>query len=130
MNWLLWILLGALSGFLVRVPLNRRTGTLLSFLCGREDAFCIVPEETRAISAHAFGGCRSLRSVMLPQGLERIGSAAFAGCESLLRVGVPGSVSTIGPDAFRACGSVTLEAPAGSLASYYAQETGVSLRER
>lgn len=28
MNWLLWILLGALSGFLARVLLNRRTGTL------------------------------------------------------------------------------------------------------
>lgn len=67
---------------------------------------CSVHPETRIISAAAFYGCASLRSVAIPYGVTHIGYGAFYGCTSLTSVYMPGSIMYIADFAFAGCASL------------------------
>lgn len=55
------------------------------------------------IGNDAFRGCRSLRSVSIPNSVTTIGSSAFYLCQGLASVEIPNSVTTIGHYAFDNC---------------------------
>lgn len=50
-----------------------------------------------------FGGCRSLKAIIIPAGISSIPRGAFWGCSSLEEVTIPAGVSSISPNAFRDC---------------------------
>ena len=55
----------------------------------------------------AFMGCRSLKSVTIPNTVISIGSNAFCGCSSLTTIVIPNSVMDIGSNAFEGCTGLT-----------------------
>jgi hypothetical protein len=57
----------------------------------------------KQISAGAFGGDESLKSITLPNGLLVIGNEAFKGCANLMDIRIPESVLEIGQSAFEQC---------------------------
>ncbi|MCH5171983.1 MAG: leucine-rich repeat protein, partial [Erysipelotrichales bacterium] len=58
------------------------------------------------IAAHAFEGCSSLETIILPYSLSSIGESAFASCESLRTLNIPTYVMSIGNGAFKDCKSL------------------------
>lgn len=60
-----------------------------------------------SISGGAFGLCRSLTSITLPEGVESIGNSAFQDCSSLTAITLPKNVTNIGDLAFATCDSLT-----------------------
>lgn len=60
-----------------------------------------------SIEGSAFYECRSLTSIIIPEGVTSIGDLAFSGCSSLMSVTMPDSVTSIGWRAFEDCSSLT-----------------------
>jgi len=54
----------------------------------------------------AFYGCKSIKSIKLPETLIEIGKEAFSGCENLQKINIPESVTTISKLAFTGCSSL------------------------
>ena len=70
-----------------------------------------IPESVTSIGSAAFINCFSLGSVTIPKGVTGIGRSAFSNCSSLASVTIPESVTGIGDSAFSNCsnlGSVTI----------------------
>ena len=59
-----------------------------------------------SVGEHAFEGCRSFKSIAIPDSVTSIGEGAFYGCESLKSIIIPGSVTSIGKNAFYGCKSL------------------------
>ncbi len=59
-----------------------------------------------SIGYTAFFGCRSLTSIVLPNGVTSIGAFAFQTCSSLESITIPSGVTTIGSSAFIRCSSL------------------------
>lgn len=59
-----------------------------------------LPDSLTAISRRAFASCEALVRVILPSGLETIGEAGFSGCKALTDMVLPEGLKTIGKDAF------------------------------
>lgn len=69
------------------------------------------------IGDFAFGECKDLTSVSIPNSVTIIGQGAFSGCSSLTDVEIPNSVTSMGGSVFRDCNSLThIEIP-GSISS-------------
>lgn len=66
----------------------------------------IIPEGITFIGTEAFSGCNNLTKVIFPQTLINIGEMAFFGCSSLKSVTIPSSVTDIGTSAFWCCKSL------------------------
>ena len=59
-----------------------------------------------AIANNAFKGCKTIKSVVIPDTVKSIGSYAFGNCEALTSVIVPDSVESIARHAFYECDSL------------------------
>ena len=71
-----------------------------------------IPEEVDGyrvsiISDNAFGGCRNLVSVTIPDSVVIIGDTAFASCPSLTEVVIGNSTTVISSSAFANCENLT-----------------------
>jgi hypothetical protein len=66
----------------------------------------VIPEGVTNISGSAFAYCSALTSIKLPSTLTRIGGDAFQWCTALKNITVPNNVSEIAAGAFRACSSL------------------------
>ena len=62
-----------------------------------------VKEKTKTIADRAFADCKTLSSVILPDGLVSIGSWAFCGCSMLRSINIPKSVTQLGYYSFGDC---------------------------
>jgi hypothetical protein len=66
----------------------------------------VIPEGVTNISGSAFAYCSALTSIKLPSTLTRIGGDVFQGCAALKNITVPNNVSEIAAGAFRECTSL------------------------
>lgn len=65
----------------------------------------------------AFSECRSLTSIVIPNGITTIGAGAFFECSGLTNITIPNSVTSIGGGAFNGCSNLTSINIPGSVAS-------------
>jgi len=63
----------------------------------------------RNIEGQTFGGCVSLKSIVIPAGIEQIKGSAFSGCTALEKVTFENPYVQIEPGAFTGCGSLCAE---------------------
>ena len=62
-----------------------------------------IPSGVIQIGNHAFGGCKSIVSIVLPKTIKKIDDWAFSGCESLATISLPNDLTEIGYGAFSQC---------------------------
>lgn len=67
----------------------------------------ILPDSITAIGVGSFCGCSSLTSILLPDSITAIGNGSFSGCSSLTSLILPNSITTIGGHDFYGCSSLT-----------------------
>ena len=60
---------------------------------------------------HAFGGCKKLKSVSIPNSIKEISDFAFERCENLQEISIPNSVKKIEKHAFSKSGLVKVIVP-------------------
>ena len=60
-----------------------------------------------AIGRFAFNGCKSLKSVIIPNSVRTIDKGAFRCCEELTSVSLPNTVTTLSPELFYGCSSLS-----------------------
>ena len=65
-----------------------------------------IKDGTQIICDRAFIGCKSLRSIVIPDSVTSIGYWAFRDCSSLTDIAIPDSVTSIGNNAFKFCFSL------------------------
>ena len=63
----------------------------------------VIPDSVTNIGDYAFSGCWSLSSVVIPDSVTSIGDYAFWNCRSLTDIVIPDSVTSIGESAFKNC---------------------------
>ena len=66
----------------------------------------VLPEGLEAIPDCAFAGCERLRKIVLPRNLKSLGRMVFDGCKSLVSVAIPPGVSIVEKDAFSNCANL------------------------
>ena len=64
-----------------------------------------IRKGVKVIGYVAFGGCKFLTNINIPNSVTTIGDRAFAFCDSLTSINIPNSVTTIGDSAFWDCSS-------------------------
>ena len=73
-----------------------------------------IPNTIEKIDGYAFAGLAGLVSVDLPEGLKEIGDCAFYRCAALTKIEIPQSVEKIGVSSFFFCSGLTkIEIPHG-----------------
>ena len=85
---------------------SKGTKVLRRFPIGIKTSRCVVPFFVKKIGMNAFGGCVSLREIVLHDELEEIDARAFCGCSSLTELVIPMSVKKIGNFAFEGCSAL------------------------
>ena len=67
----------------------------------------VIKEGVTRIGDLAFGGCRNLTSVEIPNTVKSIGVRAFVECKNLPSIEIPNSVTSIEEQAFSLCDALT-----------------------
>ena len=62
-----------------------------------------IPDSMTVIGWTTFAGCSKLTTVVIPNGVKEIRDGAFANCKALKNVKIPDSVTRIGDEAFGEC---------------------------
>ena len=82
------------------------------------NVFCWVEKITGMaceIRGDTFENCKSLKSIVIPEGVTRIAAHSFRNCSSLSSVTVPSTVNEIGSSAFRNCKNLrSITIPSGA----------------
>ena len=78
---------------------------------------CLLPPSLTSIGESAFGNCKRLENIAIPDKVATIEKEAFKGCFSLKEITLPASVKSIGESAFENC---------KALASFNGGETAIT----
>ena len=66
-----------------------------------------IPKGVKKLSSWAFADCKSLKTVVLPEGIESFDRfEIFGGCEALESINIPASLTNLGYKAFKGCTSL------------------------
>ena len=88
---------------------DSETGTITKYLGAGGDVE--IPSAIGGVPVKSIGsvfyGCRSLTSIIIPEGVTSIDASAFESCMSLKSVTIPDTVTSIGKQAFRLCSALT-----------------------
>ncbi len=79
--------------------------------CDKTDIYILDTYEGKAVTSikeWAFGHCKSLQFVRIPDSVTEIGEAAFYQCESLMELSLPDGVTKIEDYTFLGCGNLTI----------------------
>lgn len=68
---------------------------------------CLLPPSLTSIGESAFGNCKRLENIAIPDKVATIEKEAFGGCFSLKEITLPASLKNIGENAFRDCSELT-----------------------
>lgn len=103
-----------------RIPVYRANGALFFFdkSSGKISGFAGEPKDliipsslggykVTVIGKNAFGGCKTLQTLSIPEGVTTIEANAFTGCPNLRSVEIPSTVTYIGDSAFFGCTSLS-----------------------
>jgi hypothetical protein len=66
----------------------------------------VIPNSVTSIGGSTFFACPNLQSVVIPNLVTSIGDSTFMGCSNLQNVVIPNSVTSIGIWAFRYCSNL------------------------
>lgn len=66
-----------------------------------------VLQRNQVLSSYAFGYCKKLKEILLPENLEAVGSQAFYECASIEQLVIPENVQTVSRSAFGGCSNMT-----------------------
>lgn len=64
-------------------------------------------QRNQVLSRYAFGYCKQLKEILLPENLEAVGSQAFYECVSIEQLVIPENVRTVSRSAFCGCSNMT-----------------------
>lgn len=67
----------------------------------------VIPDGVTSIKYHAFSDCSNLTSIVIPDSVTSIGTQAFFSCSNLTSVTIPDSATSIEYDTFDGCKSLT-----------------------
>lgn len=103
-----------------RIPVYRANGAIFFFdkASGRISGFAGEPKDliipsslggykVTVIGKNAFGGCKTLQTLSIPEGVTTIEANAFVNCSNLRSVEIPSTVTYIGDSAFVGCSSLS-----------------------
>ena len=81
-------------------------------VCNHKNTAIEIPlrhnnEHVTDIGSRAFGGCKNLTRVLIPESIKSIGDRAFCDCESLADIVIPESVTSMGDGIFKGCRKLT-----------------------
>ena len=88
----------------------------------------VLPAGLQMIDSEAFYGIKA-RVVKCPEGLEEIGSNAFGNCKKLRQIYIPETTITISRTAFTGCTDLVIYGIPGSPAETFANARGFEFRE-
>ena len=88
-----------------------------------------IPDKIRYINQYTFSGCSSLKDLDLSKNVIDIGRGAFLECTSLERINIYESVTNIADDAFEGCDKLTIYGIKDSYAEQYANEHNIPFKE-
>ena len=77
-----------------------------------------IHADAKAIADNAFARCRSLTSVVIPEGVRAIGEGAFSRCSALTSIEIPESAVSFGSNILENCNQLQEVRYTGSLASW------------
>ena len=66
-----------------------------------------IPDSVTSVGDNAFNCCTSLTNITIPNSVTSIGNYSFSGCTNLINITIPDSVTSIGDNAFNGCTSLT-----------------------
>jgi hypothetical protein len=87
--------------------------TLVAYPSGKEQERYVVPSEVLCIGKEAFGRCKNVPEVILPEGLEELSHNAFWDAEGVLSVPIPKHIKRIEQEAFNNSGLREAVIPSG-----------------
>ena len=110
--------------------LYTKDGDFVYYAIGKKEETFTVPFGARKIGACAFGCCKYLRSVTIPEGVEEIGESAFS-FMSLREVVLPKSLNVIGEKIFEGTDKddIIIKATKGSYAIKWAKKNKMKYEE-
>lgn len=62
-----------------------------------------LPDNITMIGDYAFGGCKKMSNIKLPKNVTKIGDCAFIDCQKLHSIFLPRSIENIGKSCFKNC---------------------------
>jgi len=108
---------------------NKDKTTLIRFPEGKQSV-SVWPSSITTIGVGAFGGCRKIVSISLPESLIYIESFAFRDCINLVSIILPESLTTIGSAAFSNCSNLVSITLPHSFETFIFMRTAFQLCEK
>jgi hypothetical protein len=89
-----------------------------------------LPAQLKTVKRLAFYDCKSLESLVFPEGMVERAEDAVKECPNLKSVTLPASMKSISDNNFSGCENVVIHAPEGSYAYAWAMENHIPVEKQ